>query len=100
MADQQQNEGDDDVLERIKPVLTALDTFRTVTAGTGGTHKDWKRSALDNLLRELELFQMNEETKRIAQLEGLLRDLLEHLGNGSDMAEQIREALGLTSVPA
>lgn len=99
MADQQKNEGDDDVLERIKPVLTALDTFRTVTGGSGDTHQDWKRSALDNLLRELELFQTNEETKRIAQLEGLLRDILEYLGDGGDMAGQIREALGLTDVP-
>lgn len=91
-------ESADDIQERIKPLLTAVDTYRTVVVA-GKADTEWSRSARDNLMRELGLFQTTEATKRIAELEGLLRDVLEHLDDGSRFAQQVRDALGVVTLP-
>lgn len=86
------------LLERIAPLLMAIDTFRTLATATEG-NASWKRSAYDNLMRELSKFQETEEGRWIEEVKGLLREVCEELGEGNDLARKIQEALGTLSVP-
>lgn len=87
--------------ERLRHVMTALDTFRTVISGS--ENKSWARSAYDNLLRELQAFQATEETKMLEEYRGLLRDVLSQLDEGAAhvavIGDRIRDVLGILPVP-
>lgn len=78
--------------------MTAMDTFRVV-AGASNSSETWVRSAYDNFIRELQAVLATEETKQVAELRGVLRDVLTQLEESSALAERIRDTLGVLPMP-
>lgn len=91
-----------DLLARLNPAMTAMDTFRVV-ATSPNSNDGWVRSAHDNLIRELQAVLATEETKRLEEISGILRDVLTQLedsvGEFDLLAGRIRETLGVMPVP-
>ena len=85
--------------EALDHLVTAVDTYLVITRKSGAS-EDWKRSARENLLRELEQYRETQEGEIIGRQRALLRRVLEHLDPESGLAVEVREELGDLPVPS